>query len=230
MVTRVWPGRLTALSSERLTLGNLMIRSRAFTQLTVNSTSAVARTAVPKLPLALTQSVRRSHGARKMVIRPSRYQWNHFWDDIHYYTLLAAVPLGLVSLYAYIFIGPAELTEIPDGYEPQEYEYERHPITRLLAWIKTKLIISDQEAYERDIAYINEERMKARFRREYKLIKEQESLYGDYRGYFFIPVNPRPVNQQQHQRQVEDMMGDFPFGFQSEDPRELPHEIRKDDY
>ena len=46
-------------------------------------------------------------------------------DYLHFYVFLAAIPLSLVSLYAYIFIGDAELSEIPEGYIPYPWEYEK---------------------------------------------------------------------------------------------------------
>ena len=58
------------------------------------------------------------------------------WDDLQfreylafYFTLLGA-PLLMVSAYANICIGSAKLKPIPEGYEPKEEEYERHPISR----------------------------------------------------------------------------------------------------
>ena len=36
----------------------------------------------------------------------------------------------MVSAYANICIGSAKLKPIPEGYEPKEEEYERHPISR----------------------------------------------------------------------------------------------------
>jgi NADH dehydrogenase (ubiquinone) 1 beta subcomplex subunit 5 len=39
--------------------------------------------------------------------------------------MLGAIPLGLLTLYVNIFIGPATLVPIPEGYIPQDHEYER---------------------------------------------------------------------------------------------------------
>lgn len=185
---------------------------------------AAASAAVP-LPRLLARWSSGHHGPRKLIIQPSRHHWDHFWDDVHFYALLGIIPCGLLSLYLYVFVGPAELTEIPEGYEPQEFEYHRHPLTRGLAWFKTHWVISDQESYERDIAYKNEDYLRVETRKEFRHIKEQESLHGDYRGYYFVPVNPRPVSQHHSHRQIEDMAGDLPFGFQAEDPRELPDKL-----
>lgn len=60
---------------------------------------------------------------RIMVITPSRFQWHKFKDEFHFYTMLGAIPLGLIIIYANVFIGPAELAEIPEDYEPKNWEY-----------------------------------------------------------------------------------------------------------
>lgn len=39
--------------------------------------------------------------------------------------MVGAIPLGCISFYCNVFIGPAKLAPIPEGYEPQEWEYYR---------------------------------------------------------------------------------------------------------
>lgn len=70
-------------------------------------------------------AVRNMSGGGKRIfhITPSRFQYTKFKDDLHFYITLGVVPLGLLILYCNIFIGPATLTEIPEGYEPKNYEY-----------------------------------------------------------------------------------------------------------
>lgn len=63
------------------------------------------------------------HGPRMMEIQPSRFQWNQFKDNLHFYTLIAVIPIGALVLYVNIFIGPAQLTPIPEGYEPKHWEF-----------------------------------------------------------------------------------------------------------
>lgn len=62
---------------------------------------------------------------RVFPLQPSRWQWNKFKDLFHFYVMVAAIPLGLVTLYANVFIGPATLTEIPEDYTPKYWEYYR---------------------------------------------------------------------------------------------------------
>lgn len=56
---------------------------------------------------------------------PSRWQWNKTKDLLHFYLMLGIIPCGLGVLYANVFIGPATLQEIPEGYEPKYWEYFR---------------------------------------------------------------------------------------------------------
>lgn len=56
---------------------------------------------------------------------PSRWQWNKFKDLFHFYVLLGVIPCTLIVGYTNVFIGPATLSEIPEGYVPKHWEYER---------------------------------------------------------------------------------------------------------
>ena len=66
----------------------------------------------------------------QLNIRDSQWQaktafnWGMFWLSVF------AAPLLSISAYAALFIGDAKLAPIPEGYEPQEHEYEKKPITR----------------------------------------------------------------------------------------------------
>lgn len=66
------------------------------------------------------------HGEhRTMAITPSRFQFKKFKDLLHFYALIGIIPLGLLTLYANLYIGPAKLAPIPDDYVPKHWEYYR---------------------------------------------------------------------------------------------------------
>lgn len=65
-----------------------------------------------------------------MNIVPTRWYDLEFRELFSFYLTLVAAPLVAISLCSNIFIGTATLKPIPEGYEPREEEYERHPITR----------------------------------------------------------------------------------------------------
>lgn len=60
---------------------------------------------------------------RVLPLQPSRWQWNKFKDLLHFYIAIGVIPLGLIVLFTNIFVGPATLSEIPEGYEPKYWEY-----------------------------------------------------------------------------------------------------------
>lgn len=78
--------------------------------------------------LALQQQMRRmggDHGHHHMTIKPSRFQWDKFKDLMHFYVMIGVIPITAVLLYSNIFVGPSQLAEIPEGYEPKPWEYEK---------------------------------------------------------------------------------------------------------
>jgi hypothetical protein len=60
----------------------------------------------------------------------SRWNFLAFKDMLHFYIIIVGAPMLAVIAYANIFVGSSKLAAIPEGYEPQEFEYEPHPITR----------------------------------------------------------------------------------------------------
>lgn len=65
------------------------------------------------------------HGPREFVITPSRFQWDKFKDTLHFFVMLGVIPITAIVLYVNVFIGPATLTPIPEGYTPKHWEYHR---------------------------------------------------------------------------------------------------------
>jgi NADH dehydrogenase (ubiquinone) 1 beta subcomplex subunit 5 len=60
-----------------------------------------------------------------MPITPSRWQWHKFKDMVHYYIMVGLIPVSAAVVYANVFVGPAQLAEIPEGYVPKHWEYYR---------------------------------------------------------------------------------------------------------
>ncbi|XP_003738022.1 NADH dehydrogenase [ubiquinone] 1 beta subcomplex subunit 5, mitochondrial [Galendromus occidentalis] len=134
---------------------------------------------------AQKQAVRGSHD-RVMEIRPTSYHWKLFFDDMHFYLCLTGIPLFVAITSINIFIGPATLSDIPPGYEPEEHEYYRSPITR---FIVKHFINTPQSIYEQNMASLQmgheEEVKKECFRKVKTLLRKR----GDYREFYFVPVN-----------------------------------------
>lgn len=72
------------------------------------------------------------HGPKTMAMIPTRFQWHKFKDLFHFYVLAGLIPLGALSFYTNVFIGPAELTEIPEDYVPKHWEYYRVRLSHII--------------------------------------------------------------------------------------------------
>lgn len=75
---------------------------------------------------ALHQQIRKAgHDHHQFTIQPSRFQWNKFKDLLHFYVMIGLIPITGIVLCTNIFIGPAQLTEIPEDYKPKHWEYHK---------------------------------------------------------------------------------------------------------
>jgi len=99
---------------------------------------------------------------------------------------LGALPLVALVTYINVFVGPAELVETPEGYEPYDWEYEKHPITRFLA---RNVLPSPQRNYEKMMHYWWELGEKEQFNRLLAKVKQVQSLKDDYRSWYYIPAD-----------------------------------------
>jgi len=86
-----------------------------------------------------------SYGPDKLNIVPTRWPDLQFREIMAFYSIVVAAPLIAAGVYANIFIGSAKLKPIPEGYEPKEEEYERHPISR---WLMRNFYQNGQMLYE----------------------------------------------------------------------------------
>jgi hypothetical protein len=74
--------------------------------------------------LVLLNQARCSHG-RQMNIAAGQFYTKKYIDMALFQVTIVAIPFLLVIGYANFFIGRAELTEIPEGYEPKPHEYHK---------------------------------------------------------------------------------------------------------
>merc|ERR1711962_942532 len=127
----------------------------------------------------------RNGGANRIPIIQSKYDWTRFKNDLHFFLMLGAIPTFSLIAYANIFIGPAELAEIPEGYEPKPWEYEEHPIRR---WFAKYIYEEPEKTHERSLDVLHRKREERYWKRLERKVKELQSDRLDYRGWYFTPA------------------------------------------
>ncbi|CAG7834329.1 unnamed protein product [Allacma fusca] len=150
---------------------------------TFQAVSATAKMISPTVPFRsiATSLVRKGGHDRIMTITPSRYNWQQYKDQLHFYIFLGVIPLSVLVFLVNVFVGPATLQEIPEGYTPKHYEYSPHPVTRFLAryyyW-------NPQENYERNLHYIKEQDEIRKMRLMTWKVRDLMRDRGDYPNFF----------------------------------------------
>jgi len=89
--------------------------------------------------------------------------------------------LSALVFYTNVFIGPATLKEIPEGYVPKQWEYFQHPIKR---WFARYWVDNFQEQYERNLHYITIIEEKRKMRRMAAKVEELMKERADYPNYY----------------------------------------------
>jgi len=152
-------------------------------------------------------------------ITPSRWSWNKYKDDLHFYFMLGILPILTFVFLVNVFVGPAKLAPIPEGYVPKHWEYYKHPISR---WFARYFFTSPQEDYERNIFYINEEEEKKRMRFLAWRVEDLMAYRGDYPNYF--------VNTTLSNSYLRSSVDEIDFIFRNKGYQDHTIDIKRDPY
>ncbi|TGZ72138.1 hypothetical protein CRM22_002256 [Opisthorchis felineus] len=87
----------------------------------------------PTTYFTLVTPLRNAGTKRLFEVKPSEFLNARALDTLHFYAMLGLVPCLVLVFLVNMFVGPAELTDIPEGYEPRHWEYHKHPISRFIA-------------------------------------------------------------------------------------------------
>lgn len=131
------------------------------------------------------------HG-RKMVVKPSEWHKRRFFDELHYQFVLVGTPFLAIIFFSNVFIGQATLTEIPEGYEPEHWEYYKHPIERAYARM---FLHPEPVRYEILMSQFHQLIMKKEREEWERKCRELMSERQDYKAWYFMPANPETVEK-----------------------------------
>lgn len=153
----------------------------------------------------LVNQIRDSGHGRQMFIKPSQFQWRKFKDMVHLYSMVGLIPMFCWSSYLNLTIGPSELAETPEGYRPEYYEYQRHPVTR---WMTKHFHRDPQVLYELRMAALNFEAESVLMKRISEQVTNVMKARQDYQAWFYWPFYAKHARRYREiYRTMEDRTG-----------------------
>ncbi|XP_065218872.1 NADH dehydrogenase [ubiquinone] 1 beta subcomplex subunit 5, mitochondrial [Planococcus citri] len=143
---------------------------------------------------------KRMGGHHHFEMKPSSFVWDKLKDIWHLYVFGTCTFYGAIVLYCNVFIGPAQLAEIPEGYKPKHWEYYSHPISRFM---QKYFYIDEQESYEKMLNVLYDEFLRMKLKELDLKVKELIKERKDYQAYYFRAV---PADHTEYDEFMEGVM------------------------
>lgn len=127
--------------------------------------------------------LKRWSGHNAMEITPSSFDFQYGKNALHFWTVIAGVPLVVLTMIINTRANP-ELSEIPEGYQPRHWEYYKHPVARFLARYFFTPVELDHEV---ELAYYERMSETEIIKSVHRQVRKTMQFYNDHRSGHFLP-------------------------------------------
>ncbi|VDO97247.1 unnamed protein product [Soboliphyme baturini] len=128
-------------------------------------------------------------------MRPATLHWSRTKNLMHFHAFMGFGVLFTTMFVVNLIWGECELTDIPEGYEPHYWEYERHPLSQWFAKYYYTSPQRDHEKFLSKISFLNQKRLWAL---EEQRVKHLVFERGDYKAWYYVPVKAKWVEYENY--------------------------------